>query len=44
MRPLGTISADVMLGWKGEGKMGNNCPKVIMTIPYAVKDHRPIAL
>ena len=34
--------ADVMLGWKGEGKVGDNCTKVVMTIPCAVKDHRPV--
>ena len=34
--------ADVMLGWKGEGKVGDNCPKVVMTIPCAVIDHRPV--
>ena len=22
--------------------MGDNCPKVIMTIPCAVKDHKPV--
>ena len=31
-----------MLGWKGEGKVGDNCKKVVMTIPCAVKDHRPV--
>ena len=31
---------DVMLGWNGVGKVGDNCHKVI--IPCSVKDHRPI--
>ena len=34
--------ADVMEGWKGEGKIGDNCPKVVMAIPFAVIDHRPV--
>ena len=34
--------AEVMLGWKGEGKVGDNCPKLIMTIPCSVKDHQPV--
>ena len=34
--------AEVMLGWKGEGKVGDNCPKLIITIPCSVKDHRPV--
>ena len=33
--------ADVMEGWKGEGKTGDNCPKVVMAIPCAVPDHKP---
>ena len=28
--------ADVMEGWKGEGQIGDNCPKVVMAIPCAV--------
>ena len=35
--------ADVMEGWKGEGKIGDNCPKEVMAIPCAVTDHRPVA-
>ena len=32
----------VMLGWKFEGKVGDNCLKLIMTIPCSVKNHRPV--
>ena len=35
--------ADVMKGWKREGKTGDNCPKVVMVIPCTVTDHKPVA-
>ena len=34
--------ADVMEGWKGEGKIGDNCPKVVMMIPCVVTGQYPV--
>ena len=34
--------ADVMEGWNGKGKIGDNCLKVVMAIPCAVPDHKPM--
>ena len=33
---------EVMKGWKGEGKVGDNCPKLMMVTPCSVKDHHPV--
>ena len=35
--------ANVMEGWKGKGKIGDNCPKVVLVIPCTVTDHKPVA-
>ena len=32
---------EVMKGWHAKGKIGDNCPKVLMATPCAVPDHNP---
>ena len=33
---------EVNKGWNSKGKMGDNCPKVLMATPCAVPDHKPV--
>ena len=33
---------EVMKGWNAMGKIGDNCPKVLMATPCAVSDHKPV--
>ena len=34
---------EVMKGWHAKGKIGDNCPKVLMATPCAVPDHKPVS-
>ena len=33
--------SEVMKGWKGVAKVGDNCPELLMVVPCSLKDHRP---
>ena len=34
--------SEVIKGWNGVGKVGDNCPELLMVIPGLVKDHLPV--